>query len=104
MFVTNDKIAEAETLYGAPVEKHITAPLREDELDFIRKTQKRGREHDVTFLVFNGKSEIDVMNKHGYPAGLFRPPSGGLDPCESFTDVIKREAFEETGLHIEVER
>ncbi len=104
MFVTKDRITEAETLYGAPVEKRITAPLREDELDFIKKTQKRGREHDVTFLIFNDKREIAVMNKHGYPVGLFRPPSGGLDPGESFADGIKREAYEETGLEIEIER
>ncbi|MBN4056765.1 NUDIX hydrolase [bacterium AH-315-J21] len=104
MFVTKKLTTEAEVLYGVPVDKHITAPLTEDELDFIKKTQKRGREHDVTFLIFNSAGQIAVMNKHGYPEGLFRPPSGGLDPDESFTDGIKREAYEETGLEIELEK
>ena len=104
MFVTKQLITQAESLYGIPVDKQITAPLKEHELDFIKKTQKRGREHDVTFLIFNDKKQIAVMNKHGYPEGLYRPPSGGLDPGESFTDGIKREAYEETGLEIELEK
>ncbi len=104
MFVTKNLITKAESLYGTPVEKYIIAPLKEPELDFIKKTQKRGREHDVTFLIFNEAGEIAVMNKHGYPENLYRPPSGGLDPDESFTDGIKREAYEETGLEIELER
>ncbi|MBN4076508.1 NUDIX hydrolase [Gemmatimonas aurantiaca] len=102
MFVTPEIIADAERLYGAPIEKCITAPLKEDELDFIKKTQKRGREHDITMLIFNDAGEIAVMNKNGYPAELYRPPSGGLEPDESFTAGGKREAFEETGLDIEL--
>ena len=89
---------------GVPIEKQITAPLTEDELDFIKKTQKRGREHDITMLIFNDDGEIAVMNKHGYPSELYRPPSGGLEPDESFADGGKREAFEETGLTIELEK
>lgn len=104
MFVTQEIIAEAEALYGSPIEKSITAPLKEDELDFIKKTQKRGREHDITLLIFNAAGEIAVMNKHGYPEDLYRPPSGGLEPDESLTAGAKREAFEETGLEIELER
>lgn len=104
MFVTSEIIREAERLFGVPIEKNITAPLKEDELDFIKKTQKRGREHDITLLIFNEKGEIAVMNKHGYPQGLYRPPSGGLNPGEAFAEGAKREAFEETGLEIEIQR
>lgn len=104
MYVNSDIITEAEVRFGAPVDKALTAPVTEAELDFIKKTQKRGREHDITLLIFNAVGEIAVMNKHGYPEGLYRPPSGGLDPGESFEAGGKREALEETGLEIELER
>lgn len=104
MYVTAERIAEAERLFGRPKEMALAAPLTEDELDFIRGTQKRGREHDVTLLIYNSAGEIAVMNKHGYPSELFRPPSGGLEPGESLEAGARREALEETGLQIELKR
>lgn len=104
MYVTPERVAEAEALFGSPKELSLTAPLKEAELDFIKKTQKHGRKHDVTLLIFNSAGEIAVMNKHGYPSELFRPPSGGLEPGESLEDGCKREAMEETGLEIALKR
>ncbi|MCH9032515.1 MAG: NUDIX hydrolase [candidate division Zixibacteria bacterium] len=100
MYVSSEIIADAEKSFGTPREISMIAPLRENELDFIRSTQKNGREHDITLLIFNAVGEIAVMNKHGYPAELFRPPSGGLNIGESFESGGKREAYEETGLEI----
>src|SRR5207253_2905877 len=42
--------------------------------------------------------------KQVYPPGLFRPPSGGVEPGEGFEAGARREAFEETGLEIELDR
>ena len=104
MYVSAERVAEAENLFGRPKEIALNAPLTEDELDFIRSTQKNGRKHDVTLLIYNSAGEIAVMNKHGYPSELFRPPSGGLEPGESLDHGCKREALEETGLEIELKR
>ena len=107
MYITPALIDEAENLYGVPREARMTAPVREEEWDFIRRTQRRGRAHDVTLIIFHPDAatpQIAVINKHGYPEGLFRPPSGGLDPGESFANGAGREAFEETGLTIALRR
>ena len=41
--------------------------------------------------------------KHFYPKDLFRAPSGAAKRGESVMDGAKREAFEETGVEIELE-
>ena len=37
-------------------------------------------------------------------AGIWRPPGGGIKPGEDFVDGVLREALEETGLDVELER
>ena len=39
-----------------------------------------------------------------YPPGLYRAPSGGLHPGESYLDGINRELAEEIGCTVELER
>ncbi len=81
----------------------MTAPCKNSEFEFIKTTQKSGRAHDVTFYTFN-EDKLIVNAKHAYPPGLFRAPSGGLKPGEDFETGIKREAYEETGVEIELEK
>ena len=45
-----------------------------------------------------------LIRKPIHPPGVFRAPSGGLTPGEPFKEGAKREAREETGLEIEIER
>jgi 8-oxo-dGTP pyrophosphatase MutT (NUDIX family) len=81
----------------------MTAPVKPKEYDFIKSTQKHGRQHDVTFYIFKGDKVI-VNAKPYYPEGLYRAPSGGIRPGEAVEDGIKREAYEETGVAIEIEK
>jgi len=48
--------------------------------------------------------QIVVIAKPFYPPGMYRAPSGGLNPGESFADGIAREMAEETGTTIVLER
>jgi 8-oxo-dGTP pyrophosphatase MutT (NUDIX family) len=74
-----------------------------EEYSFIRSTQYYGRCHDVTLYIFKGNKVI-VNAKHSYPEGLYRAPSGGLKPAETFEEGALREAYEETGTKIELDR
>lgn len=103
MFVTEALIQHMEGRYGAPARQTFDIPCTSREIDRIRGSQKNGRNHDVTLYVRKGEQWI-VIAKHVYPPGLFRAPSGGLHPGESFEDGIARELAEETGCEVQLQR
>jgi len=96
-------IQMAADRYGYPPSISMQAPVNEDEFEFIRSTQTFGRCHDFTLYIFKGNKVI-VNSKHHYPEGLYRAPSGGLKPSESLIEGITREAYEETGTRIELQK
>jgi len=103
VFVTEDMIAEMAAAYGRPYERSFAFDVPRSEVERIRSSQKHGRNHDVTLYV-QKDGRLVVIAKHMYPPGLFRAPSGGLHPGESFRDGIAREVREEIGCEIELER
>lgn len=103
MFVTDEMVRDMERRFGVPAFREFVIPSTSIELQRIRSSQKDGRNHDVT-LYIEKDDKLIVMAKHAYPPGLFRAPSGGIHPGESFLEGINREAAEETGCEIEVVR
>jgi 8-oxo-dGTP pyrophosphatase MutT (NUDIX family) len=75
--------------------------MTHDDHAVITGSQKNGRCHDVTFYI-EADGKIAVIAKPFYPPKLYRAPSGGLNPNESLEEGALREAFEETGLRIEL--
>lgn len=70
----------------------------------VQKTVQQKRFHDVTILIEGRDGRFALMSKHSYPPGVFRSPSGGVNPGEDIADGALREAREETGLAIELKR
>jgi len=103
MYLTEAIVAELEARWGRPWLAHAAAELTEREMALIRRERARERAHDVTLLIQDG-DRFAVMRKHSYPPGLFRPPSGGVLRGESVEDGCRREAHEETGLDVALER
>jgi 8-oxo-dGTP pyrophosphatase MutT (NUDIX family) len=103
MFVTDELIRRMEVQYGVPARNRVDIPCTPRELDRIKGSQKEGRNHDVTLYIRKERQWI-VMAKHVYPPGLFRAPSGGLHPGESFEDGVARELAEETGCEATLQR
>lgn len=103
MYISAAEIQELERRYGVPREVEFQIAYRKEEFEFLKASQKHGRAHDVTLLIFRG-DEIAVTAKPHYPPGLYRPPSGGVQPGEPFEAGARREAREETGLEIALER
>jgi 8-oxo-dGTP pyrophosphatase MutT (NUDIX family) len=97
------QIPEMERLYGIPDILTLTVSADQPEIDRIKRSMKRGRAHDITLYIYKDDGFIFIA-KPFYPSGLFRAPSGGVHPGESFVDGAKREALEETGVVIELER
>ena len=103
MFVTEEMILKMAEKFGQPERVEFRIESTSEELNFIRSSQKFGRNHDVTLYIHKG-DQIIVIAKPMYPPGLYRAPSGGLNPGESFFEGIDREMAEETGCRIEIEQ
>jgi len=100
-FVTDAMISRWESDYGTPATWSHYQTITHRDYGVITGSQKNGRCHDITFYI-EGDHQIAVIAKPVYPPELFRAPSGGLNPGERLETGALREAFEETGLHIEL--
>jgi 8-oxo-dGTP pyrophosphatase MutT (NUDIX family) len=103
MYLTSETIAALESRYGPPRVLTTGAEFNEREFALLKRCLEKRRAHDVTLFIRDG-NRFALIRKHGYPAGLFRPPSGGIEPGETFEDGAAREALEETGLTIRLSR
>jgi len=72
-------------------------------MDIVRASQKNGRKHDITMAIF-GEPGVIVIAKPWYTRGLYRLPSGGLNPGEPLEVGAARETQEETGVVMELMR
>ena len=102
MHLTEAVLAPLRERYGEP------RGLRwEGEVSAAEFTLAGGspeRRHDVTFFVFDPRGRLALIQKPSYPEGVWRPPGGGVRPGERFETGVQREAMEELGIHIELER
>lgn len=89
--------------YGRPREAEFTFEMRPEEFAMVINSRKDGRAHDITLFIFQG-ADLVVIHKNTHPPGIYRAPSGGVHPGESLEEGAKREAHEETGLEVELER
>jgi len=103
MYITPEVIADIEKKYGKPEERSARFEMTPRHFANLKASQKNGRSHDVTMFIRKDDKFI-VIAKHFYPPGLFRPPSGGINPGEDFVEGAKREAKEETGCVVELVR
>jgi ADP-ribose pyrophosphatase YjhB (NUDIX family) len=102
-YITNEEIAEVERKFGEPVHLATTIDMTPLEIKRVRDSQHGGRAHDITVFIFKG-NKLLFNAKHFYPEGLYRAPSGAAKPGEGIEAGALREAYEETGAKIELER
>lgn len=121
MYITAETIGELEKKYGRPNELSFAYEMTRREFEVVRASQKHGRSHDVTLFIFDkddqsasrnhsARGNLDdgvpvvVIRKPMYPPGAYRAPSGGVAPGEPFEQGALREAYEETGLVVSLEK
>ena len=105
MYITQEVLNKIERKYGVPDILHTRYTMNRAEFDLLEWSMRNGRRHDVTLFISNEeKDKIVVIRKPSYPKGVYRPPSGGIEPGEDFEIGARREAYEETGLKfVEIE-
>jgi 8-oxo-dGTP pyrophosphatase MutT (NUDIX family) len=94
-------LAPLRQRYGEPVRLEWEGEISAREHSLATYNPKRM--HDVTLFIFNG-ARLALIRKHGFEPGIWRPPGGGVKPGEDFVAGVQREALEETGLRVELER
>jgi ADP-ribose pyrophosphatase YjhB (NUDIX family) len=102
MHLTEAVLAPLRARYGEPAPLAWTGEVSADE--FTLASGSPERRHDVTFFVFDRDGRLALIRKPQYAPGLWRPPGGGVRPEEEFEAGVRREALEELGVEIELER
>jgi 8-oxo-dGTP pyrophosphatase MutT (NUDIX family) len=96
-------LQEIEKKYGRPGELVMSFRMNPSEFEMLKESMSDGRNSDVTLFIFKDDKVI-VIAKPWYPEGLYRAPSGGIKPDEDIELSAKREAYEETGVKIQLEK
>ena len=94
-------LAPVRRRFGEPAELTWEGEVSEPELAMI--TYNPARRHDVTLFVLNG-DRLALIRKPHFPQGVWRTPGGGVKPGEDFVMGVVREACEELGVEVELER
>lgn len=102
MHVTDEILAPLRKRYGEPVELAWTGEITERE--HALATYNPARMHDVTLFILDPDQRVALIRKPQFTEGIWRPPGGGIKPDEDFVGGAVREAFEETGLRVELDR
>lgn len=101
MHVDEAVLAPLRERYGEPLTLEWEGAISESE--HALATYNPGRVHDVTLFIFNGE-RLALIRKPAFEPGIWRPPGGGVKAGEDFVAGVEREALEETGLRVELER
>lgn len=106
MYTRNENLKALEKKYGTPVECEMEYEIHSWEYDVVKGSQHSGRAHDVTMFIRkrDDKDKFALIRKHFFPEGALRAPSGAAVEGESLEAGAIREAYEETGLDVELIR
>jgi 8-oxo-dGTP pyrophosphatase MutT (NUDIX family) len=96
---TERELADLATRYGAPIVVNATI-----DDSFKDPIWKRDRFGEVCMVIRRRGGGLLLSIKTFYPRGAFRLPTGGIHHGESVYNALIREAHEETGLVITVNR
>ena len=95
-------LAPLRRRFGEPAVLAWEGEISEQELRLA--TYNPARTHDVTLFVLDPQSRVALIRKPQFAPDVWRPPGGGIKPGEDFVAGAVREAFEETGLRVELTR
>lgn len=103
LYVTEAMLETAARRWGRPRRITLALEISEAERDLVRGSRRDDRSHDVTLFIRRGDL-FAVIAKPSFPEGAWRAPSGGLHVGEDLEAGARREALEETGLAVDLER
>jgi 8-oxo-dGTP diphosphatase len=100
--VDDTMLAPVRERYGTPAVLPWDGEISDAEWSIA--THNPVRTHDVTLFILDPERRIALIRKPQFPVDVWRPPGGGVKPGEDFAAGAVREALEETGLRVELQR
>ena len=97
--VNSGELRTLSRKYGKP--QRVTLKLLRLPLAPNKSADRRG---EVVLAICHGGNKVLLHTKSFYPDGVFRLLSGGIRPDESVENALLREAREETGLDVRIEK
>jgi ADP-ribose pyrophosphatase YjhB (NUDIX family) len=101
MHLTEAILGPLRERYGEPARLRWEGEI--DAREHALATYNPARMHDVTLFILNGE-RLALIRKPHFEQGIWRPPGGGIKDGEPFEDGVRREALEETGLEVSLQR
>lgn len=101
--INSEEIEELARQYGPIERRSYSLEVGGKSFEYWREELAKKRQGEVV-LVIKQPGGLILHSKDFYPAGTYRLPSGGVKWGESVLHALHREAQEEMGLEIEVER
>jgi ADP-ribose pyrophosphatase YjhB (NUDIX family) len=100
--ITDEILAPLRAQFGEPAVLEWSGEITERE--HALATYNPARRHDVTLFILDPTDRIALIRKPQFARGIWRPPGGGIKPGEDFVTGAVREALEETGAHVTLDR
>lgn len=98
------EIAQLSALYGTPVRQRCVLHVSDATAQWWASEKCHQGAGEVVLFIHLHTGDLLLHTKDFYPAGVFRVPSGGIKTGEGLCDAVRREALEETGLEVAIER
>jgi ADP-ribose pyrophosphatase YjhB (NUDIX family) len=102
MHLDDAALAQLREQFGEPTPLDWAGEISDAE--WALATYNPTRTHDVTLFVLDAEQRLALIRKPHFADGVWRPPGGGVKPGEDVVVGAVREALEETGLHVELDR
>ena len=96
-------VARAIELYGRPLERSLTYQVSEETFQYWEEVRRK-RVAEVVILLRRPNGRYLAHTKAFYPKGVYRLLSGGIKMDEDLLAAVRREAYEETGLDVHIQR
>jgi 8-oxo-dGTP pyrophosphatase MutT (NUDIX family) len=98
------EMAQLSTQYGTPLRQRCALDVSQARHGWWSTSKARGRDGEVVLFILRHNGKVILHTKDFYPGGVMRVPSGGIKRGEAVIEAVHREALEETGLQVSIER
>jgi 8-oxo-dGTP diphosphatase len=101
--IDEKEVTELARRYGPLERRHYVLEVGERVFIYWREERSDSR-GEVALFILRPSGNVILHTKEFYPEGIYRVPTGGIEWGEDVVTAVHREAREETGLTVAIER